>query len=176
MSHLIQAILQYSSIQTEGVPFEPVSLNRVLEEVCSSLELLISESGTEIVADDLPVVEAVPFQMQQLFQNLISNSIKYRKEETPAVIRISSGFVEDGAVMLSFLDNGIGFDRKDEQKIFGMFQRLNSGKKAEGTGIGLALCKKIVEQHKGMITVQSEPGKGTEFRVTLPLHQQKDFR
>ena len=178
MSELIKSVLAYSKISKDSDLIEEVDLNPVLRNVLTDYELLIEEKQATIIHEILPVVTGVSAQLGQLFSNLISNSLKFTN--TNPVIRISSrklsvdeitghGLMSSNPyIELSFTDNGIGFDQHYEKKIFTMFQRLNRKEQYAGTGIGLAVCKKIVENHHGSISAQSQLGKGTTFLVILP--------
>ncbi len=118
----------------------------------------------------MPVVNADPLQMRQLMQNLIGNSLKYCRDDAPPIVEIRGGQGKDGAAEITVSDNGIGFDDKYAETIFDIFQRLHGKKsKFEGTGVGLSICKKIVQQHGGEIAAQGEPGKGAKFIFTLPI-------
>ncbi|MBI5484014.1 MAG: hypothetical protein HY888_06085, partial [Deltaproteobacteria bacterium] len=121
-------------------------------------------------AGPLPSVMADKMQMAQLFQNLIGNALKFRKEEVPPLIRVSGRTLEDGSAEITIEDNGIGFDEKYLDRIYTLFQRLHGRDEYEGTGIGLALCSKIIERHKGTIAARSIPGQGATFIVTLPAN------
>lgn len=171
MGSLIQSILRYTDLASEQHLFEPVDLNLIVAEVLVDLELQIKDTNAKIETKDLQTLEAIPFQMRQLFQNLIANAIKYAQKNVPPYIQIGSvkkaGFLE-----ITVKDNGIGFDQKDKDKIFKLFQRLTAEHQTGGTGIGLALCKKITERHNGNINVESQPEVGTTFFITLPLKQQ----
>ena len=171
MSSLIKAILMYSSLVEEKSIFEKTDLNQLIKEVLNDLELLIEDNNAVIAVNQLPIIEVVPFQMRQLFQNLISNAIKYRKKDIQPVIQITSNKIDKNMIQFLIKDNGIGFDTKHKEKVFGLFQRLSTAQKIEGSGVGLAICKKIVEKHSGIITVESMPEVGTTFIVTLPLTQ-----
>ena len=140
----------------------------VIEGTLSDLETRIHQSRGTIFVDTLPDIEADPFQIRQLFQNLISNALKYRKENVDPVINISTQADTNGKATIIIKDNGIGFDEKYKDRVFQLFQRLHGKDAYGGTGIGLAICKKIVEHHKGSITVHSTPGIGTTFEVSLP--------
>lgn len=174
MSQLIQDVLTYSRLSGEA-QFMPTNLNNVIENVVSDYELLIDESNAVVEAGTLPVVNAIPLQMHQLFSNLISNSLKYSKDDP--VISISARIVqtesESGKLFdcaeITFSDNGIGFEEKYSEQIFKLFQRLHGKTEYTGTGIGLSICKKIVEQHKGSISATSVPGKGATFTIKLPV-------
>jgi signal transduction histidine kinase len=151
--------------------------------VLADLEVAIERAGASVEAGPLPELEADPMQMRQLFQNLIGNALKFAAPDTPPRIRISAERAEAppeaGAVpagewwRLSFEDNGIGFDEKYLDRIFNVFQRLHGRGVYEGTGIGLAVCRKIVERHGGSITARSRPGDGATFVVTLPIRQRE---
>lgn len=168
MGSLIKSLLLYSSISQENYLYTKISLSTVVQEVLGDLELLISETGARIHCDLLPDIEAIPHQISQLFQNLISNALKYvHKGNTPEIM--ISAEEQNNSVHLSISDNGIGFTNSDEAKIFELFQRLQGDVSKEGLGIGLALCKKIVQNHKGIIAVESSLNKGTTFTIVLPV-------
>jgi signal transduction histidine kinase len=184
MQDLINDILRFSKISAEKQSFEEVDLNGVIQEVLSEMEAVIREKNAEIIVDPLPVLPASTVLMGPLFSNLISNSLKYtKKNEIPRVrIRYEEGVattggngreqeVRYGRIYLE--DNGIGFDQKYAEQIFDMFRRLHSNVEYEGTGIGLALCKKIVEMHRGFISALGKPGEGAVFIVSLPLQAAK---
>ena len=177
MSDLIRSVLNYSRLEKDADLFEPVDLNAVIESIKNDLELVIDEKSAEIKTTQLPVVHGIALQLQQLFQNLVTNSLKF-SERAPQIF-IKSRMVDGEAVShlslspgdhleLQFSDNGIGFEQQYADKAFSIFQRLHTQPHYTGTGIGLALCKKIVENHDGKITVQSEPGKGTTFYIYIP--------
>ncbi|MDX5346353.1 MAG: PAS domain S-box protein [Hymenobacteraceae bacterium] len=176
MQNLINDLLTFSRVTSKSKPFERVNLDKILTEVLSDLEVSIEQSGAEIKRTPLPEIDADPTQMRQLFQNLVSNAIKFRKENEKPVVTISSRPVQrkahmtgtpgDQAVEITVEDNGIGFDEKYLGRIFHIFQRLE-GQKYEGSGIGLAICRKIAVRHGGDITARSKPGEGTRFIVTL---------
>lgn len=182
MTELIKAVLNYGILSRTDSEFTRVNLNTVLENIFSDLELKIQEKQAIIRYNELPVIDGIELQLHQLFLNLIVNSLKFTNR-TPE-IRITSEVVKKESVhdilplspqgdflKIVFSDNGIGFDQKFEDKIFSIFQRLHKDKNFEGTGIGLALCKKIVENHHGMITVKSEPDLGTTFTIYLPYQR-----
>jgi PAS domain S-box-containing protein len=167
MLDLIQAVLVHSGIGTSDVKVTaPVDMRKVLKEVLDNLEAAIAESHTKVEFGEMPTIMANRTEMVQLFQNLIGNGIKYRGEQAP-VIRVTC---EENVheMVFSVEDNGIGIDPKYSGKIFDMFARLHGKTQYQGTGIGLAICKKIVETHGGRIWLQSEPGKGSIFIFTLP--------
>jgi PAS domain S-box-containing protein len=180
MSMLIKDVLEYSKLSQLQQSFSELDLNVVLENVKSDLELLILQRNVQLHSDKLPVIYGNRLQLHQLFMNLINNSIKFC--DTTPIITISSAELNEGElnlysdlnvnnkhVKLMFADNGIGFEQEFADKIFTIFQRLNTRDKYEGTGIGLALCKKIVENHNGHINADSTPGKGTTFTIILPV-------
>jgi len=180
MQRLISGLLEFSRVTADETGFEQVDLNELIRDVLSDFEVVIEESGATVEVSDLPVIEADPRQMRQLFQNLIGNALKYRKEGIEPVVTIS-GVLEDGGengksvaekiCRIVVKDNGIGFDEKYLDRIFRVFQRLHNRNDYEGTGIGLSLCRKIVERHGGELTARSSPGGGSSFIVTLPVRQ-----
>lgn len=166
MQGLIHALLAYSRIGTKRRELEPTDCGAVLETAVKNLQIAIEECQAVVSHDSLPTVMADPVQLGQLFQNLIGNAIKFRGDKAPAV-HISAERSGNEWVV-SFRDNGIGIDPQYYDRIFVIFQRLHNKEEYPGTGIGLALCKKIVERHGGRIWVESEPGKGSTFHFTLP--------
>ncbi len=168
MSRLISDLLQYSRVNTRPPQLEQTDLNVVLDEVLSDLETRIEETGGAVKADELQSFETDPTQMRQILQNLIGNGLKFHQPDVPPVVRV--GPVETAADRVSFFveDNGIGFDEKYLDRIFSPFQRLHGRTEYEGTGIGLAVCRRIVERHGGELTASSELGKGSRFVVALP--------
>lgn len=177
MKSLIDGLLQYSRVRSKAKPFEPVALKSVTDSVIEDLSLKIERYNASISVDpDLPVIEADPLQMRQLFQNIIGNSLKYHHNERNPKITIShrpfSDPVHEKAyVRLCIQDNGIGFDTKYQEQIFDIFQRLHTRRQFQGTGIGLSICKKIVERHKGTLTATGSPDNGAIFTITLPRRQ-----
>ena len=153
--------------------FLPVNLALVMQGVLSDLEVRIQQTGARIEVAELPTIDADPLQMRQLFQNLLGNALKFAKPEQPPSIAVESAAVpgEPGLCELRFRDDGIGFDEKYLDRIFQVFQRLHGRGEYEGTGVGLAICHKIVLLHGGEITARSSPGEGATFIVTLPIHQ-----
>lgn len=171
MSLLIEDLLELTRVTTRGKPFVEVDLKEVLGEVLSDLEMKLKETGGSVESGELPRLEADPTQMRQLFQNLISNSLKFRKNGQAPVIQITAQKDPQGEVLLRLKDNGIGFDPKYAGKIFNIFQRLHGRDEYEGTGIGLAICRKVVERHGGTIKADSQLGQGAVFEISLPLKQ-----
>ncbi|MBC8287688.1 MAG: PAS domain S-box protein [Nitrospinae bacterium] len=174
MQSLIDDLLVYSKLSTQDLPYVKIDLNRIVENTLTDLETQIHQARGTINVDKLPDLEANPVQMHQLFQNLISNALKYRKEDVDPVINISSRSNDNGVVTISVEDNGIGFDEKYKDRIFQLFQRLHGNNAYGGTGIGLAICKKIIDRHHGTITVNSTPGGGAIFKFSLPEMQARN--
>ena len=180
MSDMVKGLLDYSRVGNCSDLFTTTDLTRVVGEVTSDLDVLIAKTGARIEVADLPTLEVDPIQMRQLFQNLIINSIKFRGEEKP-LIRIytqpaatdpkSPENIEGKAFQIFVEDNGIGFDEQYLDRIFTMFQRLNGRSAYEGCGIGLSICRRIVERHGGSITARSKLGAGSTFILKLPSQQ-----
>jgi len=169
MQERIDDVLRYSRIGTRTQPLKPVDLGQVIEEVRENLKLAIEEAGAKIVFHVLPVVTADRSQMVLLFENLIGNAIKFAGDKPPVVQLLA---MEQGeAWVISVKDNGIGINPRYHEKIFLMFQRLHSASEVPGTGIGLAICKKIIDNHGGKIWVDSTPGEGSTFHVSLPMRE-----
>jgi PAS domain S-box-containing protein len=169
MQQLINSLLDYSRVGTRGGDFAPTSCERIIKEVQANLEIAIQESGTRITYDPLPIVKGDATQLALLFQNLIGNAIRFRRERPPE-IHISAKR-SDRSWLFSVRDNGIGMEPQYFDRIFVIFQRLHTRSEYAGTGIGLAICKKIVERHGGRIWVESELDKGSTFFFTLPIHE-----
>ena len=194
MRRLIDDLLTFSRVISRTEPFEPVDLNRVAREVLGDLEVRVEKSGATVHVGELPTIEADPMQMRQLFQNLIGNALKFHEPGAKPVVQIA-GTIRPGTSQgtettmfwrrsggehpiesfceLTVQDNGIGFDEKYLDRIFAVFQRLHGRQEYEGTGIGLAVCRRIVDRHRGSITAKSKPGEGTTFCVALPLQPQR---
>ncbi len=180
MKTLISDLLAYSRITTRPQPLEEFDLEQLTKEVLSDLEVRIDELHAHVEIGTLPIITADPLQMRQLIQNLIGNALKFHKPDEPPIIKIASRFVEEkftdeeGNTSTSQLcqitveDNGIGFEEKYASRIFGVFQRLHARGEYEGSGVGLAICRKIVERHGGTIIAKSQLGKGATFIVNLP--------
>ena len=166
MQFLIKDLLAYSRIGTQGKAPERTDFNAVFDQAVANLTAAIKENEASVTHDPLPTVIADPTQLEQLFQNLIGNAMKYRREDPPDV-HVSAQPSNDGW-LFSARDNGIGIDPEYAERIFVIFQRLHTKDAYPGTGIGLSICKKIVERHGGRIWVESEPGKGTTFYFTIP--------
>lgn len=171
MSKLVRDILNYSRLSSATSEREPVDLNEILDQVIQDFELIIDEKNARVQRSKLPVVNASRQQMLQLFGNLMSNSLKFT--ETSPEITIQSR--DEGSFhVILFTDNGIGFDQKFEAQVFEVFKRLHGISAYSGTGIGLSICKRIVENHNGIINVQSTPGVGTTFIIHLPMIPEKN--
>ncbi|MGB8701863.1 MAG: ATP-binding protein, partial [Thermosynechococcaceae cyanobacterium] len=166
MQTLINDLLSYSRVGTRGQSFESVDCAKIVQNVLTNLQVAIAQSQAIITHDPLPQVTADPSQLTQLFQNLIGNAIKFRREDPPQV-HIGVEYTQRKC-LFSVQDNGIGMDTQYLDKIFIIFQRLHSRAEYPGTGIGLAICKKIVERHGGTLWVESQLGRGSTFRFTLP--------
>jgi PAS domain S-box-containing protein len=170
MKQLINDMLAFSRVGSRAKPFRLTDLNRVLELVLANLQAAIKDTGASVVVEPLPELKVDELQIAQLFQNLISNALKFRKPGTPPEVRVSAE--KQGEYwQFNVRDNGIGIDPKYCNKIFVIFQRLHAKTEYEGTGIGLAVCKKIVDRHGGRIWVESEPGNGSAFKFTLPVER-----
>jgi two-component system sensor kinase FixL len=181
MQTLIDGILSLSRVTTQGQNFVVVDLAEIAREVVSDLEVQIEKAGGRVEVGHLPALQADPLQMRQLLQNLIANGLKFHRIEEPPVVKVQGRFVhgrehrKSGVSVaqeqcrIIFEDNGIGFEQKHHERIFGVFQRLHPRDVFEGMGIGLALCRKIVERHGGTITARSVPGQGSVFEVLLPV-------
>lgn len=166
MKEMIDGLLEYSRVNTQGKPLEPVDLNDIVTDARKNLEIQITESNADIECNELPRVNGDASQLRQLFQNLFSNAIEYSGDQPPRVDVFAERTGEKWK--LSVRDDGIGIDPKDQDHIFDVFERLHSHEEHAGTGIGLALCKRITERHDGEIWVDSEPGEGATFSFTLP--------
>lgn len=177
MQSLIKDILTFSKISTSEKMYEHSDLNLLLEDALKDNEHVIHEKGAVIKTDHLPSLYVNPGLIRPLFHNLLSNALKYSRQNVPPLIKIYSEVGESDPSLtkpgkycrIYFEDNGIGFEQKYAEQIFGMFKRLHANSDFEGTGIGLALCKKIVEDHNGFISARSQPQKGSVFIVTLPV-------
>jgi light-regulated signal transduction histidine kinase (bacteriophytochrome) len=180
MEILISDLLAYAQVTSSGQSFKPVHCAKIINSALSNLQADIEAHGAVITCDDMPIVQGDEMQFVQLFQNLIGNALKYRGEQPPRIHisakRTSALQPEETALqsenkigwLFSVEDNGIGIDPVYLDQVFVLFKRLHHGDKYSGTGIGLAICKKIVERHNGCIWVESEPGKGSTFYFTIP--------
>ncbi len=176
MENLIKDILTFSKISIDKEPFVETDLNYLVNEVITELNDEMTSKSATITVESLPVLSVNPGLIRPLFYNLINNSLKYSKKDIPPAIKIRSENQSDYAIAndsqycrIFIEDNGIGFDQQYAEQIFGMFKRLHKHSEFEGTGIGLALCKKIVEEHRGYITALSRENEGATFIISLPL-------
>ncbi len=172
MQQLINDLLFYSRVGTRGKPPAPTDLSEVLSNAEANLHEAIKESKAEVTHSPLPIVDGDQVQLTQLLQNLLANAIKFRGQEPPR-IQVSAQ-AQDGDWLLAVRDNGIGISKEHQERIFAIFQRLHARDEYPGTGIGLAICKKIVERHGGRIWVESAPGQGTTFYFNLPGERRDD--
>jgi signal transduction histidine kinase len=185
MQTLINDLLAFSRVTTKAQPFVSVDLAQVASEVVTDLEVRIEQTGGQVDIDKLPTIEADPLQMRQLFQNLISNALKFHQQGVAPIVTVQGHLLQNEdwhltgnapvrtLCKITVADNGIGFDEKYLDRIFNVFQRLHSRSAYEGAGVGLAVCRKIVERHSGSITARSTPGQGTTFIITLPIAHPK---
>lgn len=179
MQSLIDGLLGFARVATKGNPFTLVDLSVVAKEVVSDLEVSIEQTRGKVEVGELPAIEADPVQMRQVFQNLIGNALKFHAPDVPPVVKVameddeSRRGLNGKTVTIIVSDNGIGFDEKYADRLFMMFQRLHSRQEYPGTGMGLAICRKIVERHGGTITAKSAPGEGATFTMKLPVKRQK---
>jgi light-regulated signal transduction histidine kinase (bacteriophytochrome) len=184
MQALIDDLLIFSRVTTKPQPFVPVNLAQSVQEVLGDLEIRIEYSRGQVEVGELPTIYADPTQIRQLLQNLISNALKFHHPAEPPIVKIEGQILKnqelassDGSspvnelCQITITDNGIGFDEKYLDRIFHVFQRLHGRTEYEGTGMGLAICRKIAERHGGSITARSTSGQGTTFIVTLPVKQ-----
>jgi two-component system sensor kinase FixL len=186
MGELIKDILQLSRVSAAPESIALVDLDKLARDVAADLDDRLANSGARIEVVSLPTIEADPVQMRQLLQNLIANALKFRQPEVAPVVELSSRYLSmtgetgaierqpDGVCQISVVDNGIGFDEKYLDRIFNPFQRLHRRGQYEGTGIGLAICRRIVERHGGTITARSAPGRGATFLINLPVKQRSE--
>jgi signal transduction histidine kinase len=178
MSRLIEDLLNFSRVSTKKREFESVDLNVIIQDAIDNLDFVISDRSAVITAGPFPVIEGDASQLRQVFSNLLSNSLKFTDPNTTPTISITSRNIgeenaqEPNSVCITVSDNGIGFDERYKDRIFNLFQRLHGKDEYSGTGIGLAICRKIVGRHGGSIDVRSEIGKGTEFSIQLPIRHQ----
>jgi light-regulated signal transduction histidine kinase (bacteriophytochrome) len=182
MQLLVSNLVEYADISNRPVEFEDVDLNKIMHKVQEDLEIIIEEKKAKIIVSVLPTIKGHRRQIQQLFQNIIANAIKYSKPETAPEINIQSRIVTGFDIeldltdeqknnyfyLIEIADNGIGFDQKHIQKIFNLFQRLHLKNEYSGTGVGLSIVRKVAENHDGYITAKSEKGLGAQFKVYLP--------
>ena len=178
MQTLIRDLLTFSRVGKKGMPPQPVPLSPLIQEVLGDLETLINTTKASIHCQNLPIVEADPTHMRQLFQNLIGNALKFHQPDVPPIIHIEAyldaqpmALTPIPSWVITVRDNGIGFEQQYADRIFGVFQRLHGRDQYEGTGIGLSICKKVIERYGGHITVESSPGTGTTFTLVFPTRK-----
>jgi PAS domain S-box-containing protein len=175
MRNLIDDLLAFSRVIRSSEPFVEVDLGQITREVLVDLELRIEKSGAKVEVGTLPKLDADPMQMRQLLLNLITNALKFQPPGAAPVVKINArtftALSGEQLCELSVQDNGIGFDEKYLDRIFAVFQRLHGRSEYEGTGVGLAVCRRIIDRHHGQITARSQPGQGATFMVTLPIRQ-----
>jgi signal transduction histidine kinase len=188
MNTLINDLLTFSRVTTKAQPFTLVDLTKVAQEVLRDLETRVQQTGGRVEIGALPEIEADPLQMRQLLQNLIGNALKFYRPGVAPVVKLDGHCVSEndeirgevdgqgapseaanGFCQITVTDNGIGFEEKYLDRIFTPFQRLHGRGEYEGTGMGLSVCRKIVERHGGAITARSQPGAGSAFLITLPI-------
>ncbi len=181
MSGLIDALLSYSRVASQARAFAPVSLDEVLQEALQDLEFRVEKTGGRVEAGPLPRLEGDAVQMRQLFQNLVGNALKYHRSGVPPLVRVSAAPAPEGVLAapgpaweIRVEDNGIGFEPRHAEAIFGVFHRLHGRDSYEGAGVGLAICRRIVERHAGRVRAEGRPGEGARFVVTLPAVQPVD--
>jgi PAS domain S-box-containing protein len=183
MKTLVADLLEISRLSSKGKPFIPVDLSEVVAGVLSDLEARLAQTNGRVEILELPTIDSDPVQMRQLLQNLIGNALKFHRKDATPLVQVSAEIIDGqdangrpapgGACRIYVTDNGIGFDEKYLDRVFTIFQRLHGRGEYEGTGIGLAICRKIVERHGGTITARSKLGEGTTFIVSMPLRQKK---
>ncbi len=183
MQTLIEDLLTYSRTNTHGAVFESVDLNTLVREIREEAKEKLDEHHGLIESDALPVLSVIRFQFHQLFTNLIGNALKFSKPGVAPQIKISTAITDSAKIkhskviadqkyqLISISDNGIGFDPEHSVKIFEVFHRLHGRSEYKGTGIGLAICKKIMDNHHGLILAQGEEGKGSTFNIYIPLQK-----
>jgi signal transduction histidine kinase len=169
MRSLINDLLAYSQASTRVHPFAPTDLGIIAAEVASDMEIALADSDGQLEIGALPVIDADALQMRQLLQNLVSNALKFRRKDTRPLVRVAAALIDPRRCTLTVSDNGIGFNEEHAERIFRMFERLHGRAQYDGSGIGLAICRQIVERHGGAIAATSRPGEGATFTVTLPI-------
>ena len=187
MSAMIEGILHYSQAEQQDLQFQDIDLNGVIHEIRQDLELIIQQKNAVITDEPLPVIRGIPVLIYQLFYNLLHNALKFSKEDGGNIITIRkqhlngselNGFASlqrnRNMVAIEIRDTGIGFDPSQSDRLFQMFTRLNSRERFEGTGLGLALCKKIVARHHGMILAKGAENEGASFTVVMPVEEPRE--
>ena len=178
MQALVGELLTYSRVTSKARPFTRVDLTELARQVLADMDYQIELKEADVKLSELPVVEADPVQMTQLLQNLVGNALKFHKKDQPPVIRIftpdARSAHQNGMCEVRVADQGIGFDEKYLERIFQPFQRLHGREEYEGNGMGLAICRKILDRHDGTITATSKPGEGSTFIIRMPLRQKQE--
>jgi len=169
MRSLISDLLVYSRVATRERTAEPVNLSKLLKEVLDDLAVQIAETEAQVETGPLPTISGDASLLRQLLQNLLGNALKFRRDGEPPRIAVN-GALRNGVCELTVEDNGIGLADQHSERVFGMFQRLHGRDQYEGSGVGLAICRKIVERHHGTIAARGVPGRGTTFTAILPVH------
>ena len=170
MDALIDGLLSYARVSHRSQPRENVDLRRIVGGPAADLSHALEQSHTALEVEGLPTLRADPTQMRQLFQNLISNAMKFARPDVPSLIRITSTGDAPGSCLITVEDNGIGFEQQYGERIFGLFQRLHGRGQYPGSGIGLAICRRIAEAHGGTLTAEGRLGEGSTFKIRLPLN------
>ena len=186
MRALIDGLLDYSQVSSSTIPFTEIDLTEIANNAKSDLSHALAETSGQVEIGELPSIKANETQIHQLFLNLMSNGLKFRRDGVPPVVKIQVLFRDDvdsglivrpgPACRITVSDNGIGFDAKYQNSIFQVFERLHGRGEYEGTGIGLAICKRVAEGHGGTITAKGRPGEGATFTIILPIDQPTDAR
>jgi signal transduction histidine kinase len=174
MNNMIDAILEYSKIQKIPPKFEKVSFKKIVDDVIDDMEFLINREEGIIHCGDLPELQGDTYQLRQLVQNILSNSLKYRDKNTKPEIQIFQSPSEEGNIEIRIQDNGIGIEEKNFEKIFNPMKRLHSKSEFDGTGLGLSIVNSVMERHKGRVSLKSQPGQGTTFILHFPNLQSSD--
>jgi light-regulated signal transduction histidine kinase (bacteriophytochrome) len=172
MRQLLSDLLQFSRVATKLEPFEKIDLVKIVQEAVDVFEKTVKNTGALVHIESMPTIEADESQMLRLFQNLIGNALKFRSNGIPKV-KVRGKLVGRGLCEILIKDNGMGFDPQFAELIFKPSQRLHGRSEYEGTGMGLAICRKIIERHGGSISAGSEPGKGSTFIIRLPVKQDR---
>jgi light-regulated signal transduction histidine kinase (bacteriophytochrome) len=175
MQNLVNALLKFSRVTTKAQPFKKVDLHQIIHEVLSDLGARLEDTQGHVEVASLPVIEADDLQMRQLFQNLIGNALKFKKQDRKPVVKIDSREIDKESHIITITDNGIGFEKKFKEKIFQIFHRLHGRDEYEGSGMGLAICRKIVERHGGTIVAEGVVDEGSKFVITIPTKQKETF-
>jgi signal transduction histidine kinase len=173
MKTMIDALLDYSRVTTKAQPFVQVDVAQIATEAVADLEASLEQTGGRVELGDLPRLEGDALQMRLVFQNLIGNALKFHRPGVPPVVKVWAQTLSPAQVQIRVADNGIGFDEHDLPRLFRPFERLNGRSEYEGSGMGLAICRRIVERHDGVVVAQRAPEGGALFIITLPFRQSK---